>query len=396
MLPARAVSAFGDDMALLALTLRVYEQGHGPWAITALLACSAVPIALLAAAAGRVVDALPFRSLAVGASVWQAACCAGLAFATPLWCTCLLVLALQTGQVVAGPTWQAMLPAIAEEDELGRAVGASQALTTLASVAAPAVAGVSVGLLGYAAPLLIDASTFLVLGAVGVAVRATRPGRRQGAPPEGTGVSVVRYSLRADALLWPLIVGLCGLVLVGEVTNVVEVFLVRGTLGASSVTFGLVAAVLAAAIVGGALVAGRGAADSVRALRTTVAALGLALALVFAGLAPTLAVFAVAWALVGIANGIVNVDVSTLVLRRTPERCRGQALARVSGMVRTASLGALAIGGLAGALVGPRVTFVTAGLLMAAVATALLARAQRFRHEPSPFRASSEPDTTVS
>src|SRR5439155_4051090 len=181
----------------------------------------------------------------------------------------------------------------------------------------------------------------------------------------------------SDGLLWPLIVGLCVLVLVGEVTNVVEVFLVRGALGASLTTFGLVAAVLAAAIVVGSVLAGRAATDELRALRTAAGALALALGLVFAGLAPSLVVFAVAWVVVGVSNGFVNADASTLLLSRTPEFCRGRVLAKVSAMVRCSSLGAMALGGAAGTLLGPRTTFVVSGTLMAAVAAVVVGRIRR-------------------
>jgi hypothetical protein len=117
-------------------------------------------------------------------------------------------------------------------------------------------------------------------------------------------------------LLWPLLLGLCALVLVGEVTNVVEVFLLRGTLGAGNVTFGLVAAALAVGIVVGSVLAGRPAADSVRARRPLLAArprvtIGLA------GLAPAIWAFAAAWAFLGVSNGYANVDGTTLVLGRT-------------------------------------------------------------------------------
>jgi MFS family permease len=81
MLPARALSSFGDDMTLVVLTLRVYEEGLGPWSITGLLFCSAAPVVLFAPLAGRLVDSMPFRTLAVGTAIWQAACCAALAFA---------------------------------------------------------------------------------------------------------------------------------------------------------------------------------------------------------------------------------------------------------------------------------------------------------------------------
>ena len=128
MIPARAISAFGDDMALLVLTLRVYSDGRGPWSITILLLCATVPIVLLAPVAGRLVDTVPFRTLASVAAVWQAACCVALAFADPLWLVYALVVVLQLGQVVANPAWIALVPEIAEPDEVGNAIGASQSL----------------------------------------------------------------------------------------------------------------------------------------------------------------------------------------------------------------------------------------------------------------------------
>jgi MFS family permease len=141
--------------------------------------------------------------------------------------------------------------------------------------------------------------------------------------------------------------------------------------------FGLVAAMLAVGVVAGSLFAGRNAPDGVRAMRTTVAALVLALMLAAAGLAPVVWLFAVAWAIVGVANGVANVDASTLLLSRTPDLCRGRVLATVNGMVRGSSLAAMVLGGLGGTLLGPRPTFVVAGTLMAVVAIALLVRLTR-------------------
>ena len=378
MLPARALSAFGDDVALVVLMLSVYEAGRGPWSITALLVCAALPVVVLAPLAGRLVDTVPFRTLAVTTAAWQALCCVALALGGPLWATYLFVLLLQSGQVVAAPTWQALIPSIAEEDEVGKVVGASQALTTVAMVAAPAAAGLSAAALGYGAPLLLDAATFGVLGAAGLAIRATRRADGADAPEEAAAKEPGRaFTLRSDELLWPLILGLCVFVLAGEVTNVVEVFLVRGTLGASTAAFGLVGALLAGGIVVGSVVAGRTASDERRALRAVTVAICLALALVAAGLAPSLWVFGLAFLAVGVTNGVLNADVTTLLLGRTPDAARGRVLANVNALARGSSLGAMAIGGAAGTLLGPRPTFVAAGALSAVVGLALLVRIRR-------------------
>jgi MFS family permease len=382
MLPARALSTFGDDVAIIALTLRVYDSGHGPWAMTALLVCAAVPVVVLAPLAGRLADSIPFRTLAASTAVWQAACCVALAVEAPLWSTYLLVLLLQAGHAVANPTWQALVPEIAPRDELARTIGAGQALNTLAAVAAPATAGLTVAWLGTSAPLLIDAATFLALGCAGLAICATRGAHRAEAVPE-QAAHEPPFRLRDDGLLWPLLLGLCVLVLVGEATNVVEVFLLRGTLEAGPGAFGLVAAGLACGLVVGSLAVGGTASDPTRARRAVLAALVLGLTLVAGGLAPTLWAFAIAWTALGVTNGMVNADVGTLFLSRTPELSRGRVLARVNAVVRSSSLGALALGGAAGSMLGPRPTFVLAGALMAVAAALVLVRIRSALADPA-------------
>jgi MFS family permease len=173
------------------------------------------------------------------------------------------------------------------------------------------------------------------------------------------------------------------LVLVGEATNVVEVFLLRGTLEAGPGAFGLVAAGLACGLVVGSLAVGGTASDPTRARRAVLAALVLGLILVAGGLAPTLWAFAIAWTALGVTNGMVNADVATLFLSRTPEPSRGRVLARVNAVVRSSSLGALALGGAAGSMLGPRPTFVLAGALMAVAAVLVLVRIRSALADPA-------------
>jgi MFS family permease len=374
---ARAVSAFGDNLALIVLTLRVYNHGLGPWSVTGLLVCASIPTATLAPIAGRFVDSFSFRRLALLTAAWQAACCVGLAVVDPLWAIYALVVVLQVGQAIGSPAWQALLPTLAEPEELGAAVSASQATTLLAVVAAPAAAGLAVGWVGYGAPMLVDAATFVALGAAALAVRTNRLPVHAEADDEAP----TRYSIRSDALLGPLVVGICMLVLVGGITNVVEVFLIRGSLGGSSTVFGLTTALLVAALVVGAVIAGRAAEDNVRAVRAALGALVIAIALICGGLAPTIWVFAIAWLVLGIGNGVINADVSTLMLHRTPEAFRGRVLARVGALVSTSEICALAIGGFAGSLLGARTTFVVSGALMAVVAVGLLVRLRVLPHD---------------
>ena len=79
---------------------------------------------------------------------------------------------------------------------------------------------------------------------------------RAGARPRRTARGGLA-ALRADRLVWPLALGLLALVLTLQVINVADVFLVRDSLHAGVGGYGAVGAVLAAAMVVGAVVGGR-------------------------------------------------------------------------------------------------------------------------------------------
>ena len=70
----------GDEIALIALLLRVHDNGGGPRGITLLLMSAAVPTVLLAPWSGRLADRLDSRLLAAGSALLQMAVCVALGF----------------------------------------------------------------------------------------------------------------------------------------------------------------------------------------------------------------------------------------------------------------------------------------------------------------------------
>jgi predicted MFS family arabinose efflux permease len=66
-----------------------------------------------------------------------------------------------------------------------------------------------------------------------------------------------------------------------------------------------------------------------------------------------------------------------VLLNRTPESSRGRVIAWVNGIIRGSALEAMALGGAAGTLLGPRATFVGAGAVSVVVAILLLVRVRR-------------------
>jgi len=369
---ARAVSVLGDELALIALLLRVHDTGGGARGVTLLLIAAALPTVLLAPWAGRLADQFDSRVLTVACGVAQAVVCAALAAAPDGLPTYALVAALQAGNAVANPTWGALVPRVAGAGDTSRVIAATQGLTTLAAVAGPALGGLLTGLGGARLPLLIDAATFLALTAAGAAVR-TRRGGSSTHPTPARALDGARV-VRADAVLWPVFVTLLAYILVGEASNVAEVFLVRDTLGGTAAQYGLVGMAVSAGIFVGSLLGGR----SRRLVRAVVLSSAVqAVAIGVGAAAPTVLSFAVAWTALGVANGVLNTTMMMLTMTRVPETSRGQVLAAVSGMARACTLGALGLGGAALHLLGPRAVLGWSGGL-ALVASSWLAWRVRF------------------
>lgn len=61
--------------------------------------------------------------------------------------------------------------------------------------------------------------------------------------------------------------------------------------------------------------------------------------------------------------GLGNATFGALLTTRTPDAERGRVYAALGGLARTARLAALALGSVAGTLLGPRLTFVAGGVL---------------------------------
>ena len=94
------------------------------------------------------------------------------------------------------------------------------------------------------------------------------------------------------------------------------------------------------------------------------------------GLAPTLGVYAVSAFAIGLALGVVNALIFALLLHEITEGDRGKVIALVSGLSRTTTIAALAIGGALGTQLGARTAYVVCGSvgLLIAVTAALRVR----------------------
>jgi predicted MFS family arabinose efflux permease len=171
--------------------------------------------------------------------------------------------------------------------------------------------------------------------------------------------------------VWALVLGALFFIAVGEATNVLEVFLVRGEMGASEAQYGLLVAVFALGMATGAALAGLIKTSSLR-LRVLLGSMALTSAvLAFIGLVPTVDIMFVAYTGMGVSCGVLNACFGAIVILRMPEEGRGQAMSMIGGLTRAITIAALALGGLLGALLPIRAGFLLIGGVGAVVSAAI-------------------------
>src|SRR5215467_4926918 len=177
-LAGRCASRFGDEVAVVALVLRLQAAGGRPYLIALLLAAGLVPSIAAAGAAGRVADSVDSRRVLVTAAVAQACCCVPLIFVHQVAAMIVLVAVLGTGAAFSQATWQALIPRAVGEDNIGTATAVQQATLTLATILAPAVGGILTAAFGTGIPLALDAITFGAMAVAAATIRTRRGGDR--------------------------------------------------------------------------------------------------------------------------------------------------------------------------------------------------------------------------
>lgn len=367
-LAGRTVSTFGDGVALVALTLRLQADGARPYQVGLLLAAGTIPLLLLARPVGRLVDAHDSRRLLVGGGLAEVAATIPLVFLHSIAPIVLLVAVLGGAASVTGATWSALVPQVAGEDHLAKAVSAQQALNALALVGAPAVGGLLSGAFGSGVPVALDAATFVAVTAAAALVRTRRAPERV---PAAGGPSRVRAGfaiLRADRVLAPLLAGVTVVVLLVGMVDVVLVYLVRDTFHAAGIWFGVAEASWMAGIVAGSLGVACIATERGQ-VRATIAGAALACAgLAGFAIAPAVGILIPLSILGGAGNGCAGTCLSTLLMARTPDYARGRVSATANAVLGGAQGASLLLGGVIAIALSPRTIYAIAGLLGLATA----------------------------
>jgi MFS family permease len=389
---AFALSALGDYVALITLTLRVQETTGSGWAVAGLLLTGLVPPVLLAPLAGLLVDRLETVRVLVVTALLQAMVAVTLAFTPDVFPTLGLSFLLGAGLAVTQPALFALIPRTVGEDRTTQANAFLEVARWGGAAAGPLLAAVMSHAFGAGSTLIANAATFLAVAVLVSLLRVRRhpePGPEGVPAPKGQAREGLVFIAREPLLR--VIVPMVGFMVVfAAADNVAEVFFAKDVLRAGDTGYGVLITTWTIGMVIGSTAAGRflGPARLAPAVVTMPIVGGGAVVL-----AASAAIYplAVAMFLVGgFANGVELVGMRSLLHRRVPDRLRGRAFAAYYGMVQAAQIVAMgASGGLVEAA-GPRLTMVIAGAGTAAVG---LAGTFLFARIPSRERRAREPAT---
>lgn len=362
---ARGISVCGDFLAATTLALVLQQRGHGGIAVSGLLIAASLPLALFAPIGGRLADRADSRTILVLTGLAQAAACVWLAFATNPVMIIALVAVLATGLAVTQPTTSALLPSMVRKDDLPQASGIVQTAGMVGMLLAPALAGILVGQTGSRLPLLLDAASYLALVVAGMFVRT----RRRGGTTE-PGEAHTAWRLRDDRTLVATVATITAVVAGVGAINVVDVFFIRDTLGASTTIYGLVSASWMVGMLLGSVGFGRLRSERITVPGLLALAAGACAAVLMAAAVPSAGWMIPLWIAGGICNGGVSVFITVIIAGRAPSVAHGRAFAVFGASVQGGSLLGLLLAGPLVEQFDPRVLVAALGIagLVAAAA----------------------------
>ena len=412
-----SISVLGDQFHFVALSWLVLQVTGSGLALGTVLMAAAIPRGILMVFGGAIADrvqpkSLIFRSNALRALVVGVIAALVVSGRVELWQ--LVVMAVLFGAVDAFfyPAVNTFLPLLVPGERLAAANGLLQATTQLLGFIGPAVAGITVALIGTGLAFVLDAASFAVAAVAitlvhgGLRAASARVSDAAGTAPDvpasrrpPTTADAVEptpsvwrsiregaaYTFRDPALRTLIILAAAlNFAFTGPI-SVGLPWLADNRFDAGAAGFGIMISGFGAGALIGAIVGG-----SIRAFRHRGAvlmlvsgSLGIGLALI--GIAPGVAVVTGLMFAMGLGVGFVNVIVITWVQRRTETAILG----RVMSLMMLASVGLAPLSlVLSGALIDvqPTLVFVASGvLILVAVGLGLLWRADRLlANEPEP------------
>lgn len=391
---AQVVSLTGSGVTTVGLALFAYGLTRGQSATAVIgnaLMLRILAFLLFSQPAGVIADRFNRKNILIGADLIRFGLLGLFPFITAVWEIYGLIFAINAVTAFFTPTFEATIPEIAGPQHYVQALSLSRVAVDVETVAAPAVAGIVVAVLGVRWVFWFDALTYLLSALlVGFAsIPALAPVKMK--PSFETFISELttgtRVLLGEPSLRQALTLSIAEAT-AGAAAIVATVSYVRDVLGRGDTTFAVVMAIVGLGSSVTALILGRatgryekGASDSsvLHSRRHTWAnraliggGLVLSLVLLPNALRPPLFLFTLLWMLNGAGQALIAIPSSTLLAEHTVEAERGRAYAAHFALTHLFWLFSYPAIGHAAAIWGAPKTFSAAGVVCLVVTIAAL------------------------
>lgn len=162
----QVVSAIGDQIFPIAVTVQVLDNGGSVGDLGLVLASRFASLVLFALAGGVWADRLPRVRVLIGADLTRLVAVLGLALVvggqTPVAVLAPLVFLVGAGEAFFRPAYGALMPQVLPAQDLAAGNGLSGSTFHFAAIVGPGLAGILVAALGPRGALVVDAATFAV------------------------------------------------------------------------------------------------------------------------------------------------------------------------------------------------------------------------------------------
>ena len=347
----QAISLVGTWMQQVAQAWLVLELTGDPLWLGIVAAAQFIPVMVFGLFAGVLADTLPKRPTLIVVQTVMMVLAATLAVLTATGLVTVpiivaLALLLGCANAVDMPVRQSFAPEMVDREDIGNAVALNSAMFNGARIIGPAVAGITIGLVGVAAAFAINAFSFLavIIGLLAMRESELRPSPRIDRPSSFGGVLVYLREgfdyVRGTplVLLAVLVVGLVGTF--GMNFGVVIPTLTQETLGSDATGYGFL---MAASGVGSLLAAlWLAFGGSPRPARMAWGAVALGIGEVFLAISRSYPLSLLLMVGVGFGAIAMAATANTTLQLKSPDHLRG----RVMSFYTTIFAGSTPIGGL--------------------------------------------------
>jgi MFS family permease len=368
----QGTSFVGDAVSMVALVVLVVEITGSASAVGGALVARLLPT-IASPLAGVIADRVDRRVVLVASDLARAVLVMGLVFARDLATIYVLVFLMGLARTLFNPTIRAAFPSVVGGGDLTRANAIISGTFSTSIMLGPALGGLLVATVGVDVAFVLDAVTYFVSAILLFTVPLPRP--RRESEEEASFVHDLRsgfgYLVGARIPL-AIVVGAFLTILTINATVPAEVFLAKETFGAGDAGYGLLVSLWGGGMVlGSAMMAVLG--DRINlVLMYFVSIFVGASALVGTGLAPAFVLALVALTVEGAATGIDNVATDTILQQRVPEAFLGRVFSIRFLSYSAGEALAYPAGGLLVDAVGPRSTYILAGIATGAAGLLVL------------------------